>query len=147
LYNNKHNIQSLANQYHHENNYKNHSIYPLYNYYTGPGCWAGYRKELTLGGLNGAHILLKETEDDYARIRITNSLNNASTNNRFWDIAGRIGSDNSGQNDRLNFYSKGSETYFFYAAMVMLVSERFHQVLHYMGMVLQNWAMKVPRSK
>ncbi len=64
-------------------------------------------KNSVLGGLNGAQILLYETENDYARLRITNSFFNESTNHRFWDIAGRIGPDNSGLEDRLNFFLNG----------------------------------------
>ncbi len=64
-------------------------------------------KNSVLGGLDGAQILLFENENDYARFRITNSLFNSSTNNRFWDIAGKIGPDNTGLEDRLNFYLNG----------------------------------------
>ncbi len=64
-------------------------------------------KNSVLGGLDGAHILLFENENDYARFRLTNSLFNSSTNNRFWDIAGRIGPNNTGLDDRLNFFLNG----------------------------------------
>ncbi len=64
-------------------------------------------KNSFLGGLEGAHLILFEAEDDYARLRMTNSLFDASTNNRYWDIAGRIGVNSSGLEDRLNFYLRG----------------------------------------
>ncbi|NND07305.1 MAG: hypothetical protein HKN87_13085 [Saprospiraceae bacterium] len=64
-------------------------------------------KNSVLGGINGAHILLFENENDFARLRLTNSLFSADTNNRFWDIAGRIGPNSSGSDDRLNFYLNG----------------------------------------
>ncbi|NND07307.1 MAG: DUF1566 domain-containing protein [Saprospiraceae bacterium] len=64
-------------------------------------------KNSVLGGLDGAQILLFENEDDFARLRMTNNLFEASTNNRYWDIAGRIGSNSSGLGDRLNIYLHG----------------------------------------
>ncbi len=59
---------------------------------------------LPLTGFQGAHILLFEEEQDYSRLRFTNSTFDASTNNRFWDIAARIGSENSF--DLMNFYHR-----------------------------------------
>ena len=61
---------------------------------------------LVSGGINNAQLLLYEMENDYARIRLTNSLYNSSSNHRFWDIAATIGTNNA--NDLMNFYSRGA---------------------------------------
>jgi hypothetical protein len=61
----------------------------------------------TTGSLPGAQLLLIEDENDYARIRLTNSLYHAGTNNRFWDIAARVDETESGVNSLMNFYRHG----------------------------------------
>ena len=64
-----------------------------------------YNSFLLSGSLNGAHLLLNESgSTDYARLRFTNSSFNSSTNNRYWDIAAKIGSSNN--LDEMNFYSR-----------------------------------------
>lgn len=64
-----------------------------------------YNSFLLSGSLNGAHLLLNESgSTDYARLRFTNSSFNSATNNRYWDIAAKIGTSNS--LDEMNFYSR-----------------------------------------
>jgi hypothetical protein len=64
-------------------------------------------KNSTLGSIEGAQLLLMEDEDDYARLRMTNSLYNQATNNRYWDIAARIDASDGGVGSLLNFYRHG----------------------------------------
>lgn len=74
----------------------------------GGGFRIDINSTLFSGGINNAQLLLNETENDFARIRLTNSLYDPSSNNRFWDIAAKIGTNSA--NDLLNFYSRGSGT-------------------------------------
>lgn len=64
-------------------------------------------KNSVLGGLEGSQILLFENDNDFARLRLTNNLFDPATNNRFWDIAARIGVNANGIDSRLNFYLNG----------------------------------------
>lgn len=65
------------------------------------------RMNSVLGSPNGAHLLLMEDDNDFARIRFINNQFNSETNNRYWDIAARIDSDANGINSFLNFYRNG----------------------------------------
>ncbi len=62
-------------------------------------------KNSNIGNLEGSHLLLFETENDFARLRFSNNLYDAGTNKRFWDIASRISSGGDLFGDRMNFYS------------------------------------------
>ncbi len=59
-----------------------------------------------VGTPDGAQLLLYEEENDFARLRMTNSLHSAE-NNKFWDIAARISNGTAGSNDRLNIFLNG----------------------------------------
>lgn len=63
-----------------------------------------------LDGLFGAQLLLYENDNDFARLRFSNNLYNAATNNKFWDIAARIGAagDLTTNASSLNFYLQGT---------------------------------------
>ncbi|MCU0404006.1 MAG: hypothetical protein MUE99_05605, partial [Chitinophagaceae bacterium] len=58
------------------------------------------------GNIEGAQLLLFEEENDFARLRMTNSLH-STENNKFWDIAARISNGTAGPNDRLNIFLNG----------------------------------------
>jgi hypothetical protein len=61
----------------------------------------------TLGSLTGAQLLLMENDNDFARLRFSNNLYDAVSNNRFWDIAARIDETSTGTDAFLNFYREG----------------------------------------
>ena len=65
-------------------------------------------KDSYLGsGLDGAHLLLNEMGPDFTRLRLSNSNYDPQTNNRFWDIAGSVGTISDGSTDALNFFNRG----------------------------------------
>lgn len=74
---------------------------------TAPQAGLQIQLNSTMGTLDGAQLLLMEDENDFARLRLTNSLYNAGTNNRYWDIAGRIDASATGVGSLLNFYREG----------------------------------------
>ena len=73
---------------------------------TTPKAFLAIHGNSFLGTPDGAQLLLMEEEDDFARLRLTNNLHSVS-NNKYWDIAGRISSGVAGANDRLNIYLNG----------------------------------------
>jgi hypothetical protein len=60
-----------------------------------------------LGNPEGAQLLLFENEGDYARLRFANSLYNAATHNKYWDIAARTNTALDGTGDYMQFYKRG----------------------------------------
>lgn len=60
-----------------------------------------------LGNPDGAHLLLYENEADYSRLRFANSFYNASTHNKYWDIAARTNTAIDGTGDFMQFYRQG----------------------------------------
>ena len=60
---------------------------------------------LGINTTDGSHLFLFETGGtNYARLRMTDSLYNGSINERYWDIAAKIG--NSNHENQMNFYSR-----------------------------------------